>query len=131
VSYIIEISTVDGTAVHSATVSAPSYEYPRTAPVLNYAVKYFWNVRAQRNGSDIGQRSAPAWFITPFVAASGGEPSLAEIEAALKQVLNDYPQFAEFRNLSLARIQEQGVILTPSQFMDLLGKYRIKSVNSK
>ncbi len=131
VSYVVEITTGDGAAVHSETVSGTSWEYPRTAPGLQYASRYQWRVRALRNGAAIGTPSATAWFVTPFTAADGTEPTLAEVGAALRQVLADYPQYSPFRDKTLSGIIGPDGPMTVSQFLELLNTYRIKSVGAK
>ena len=131
VSYVIEITTETGTSVHSANVSAISYQYPQFAPALSYGTKYLWRVRAQRGGSDIGRPSVQAWFITPFTSTTGGEPTLAEVGAAIKQVLADYTQFAPFKDMTMISMSDQSGPISPSQFLGLLDKYRIKSVTAK
>ncbi len=131
VSYVIDITTESGTAVHSATVTETTFAYPQNAPALSYGTKYLWSVRALRNGAEIGQRSGQAWFITPFVAATAGEPTLADISAAVKAVLADYPQFAPFRDMTATTIKDQNGPITTTQFLEMLDKYRIKSVSAK
>jgi hypothetical protein len=133
VSYVIEITTEAGAAVHSANVTATSYQYPQNAPALSYGTKYLWSVKAQRGGSDIGQRSSQAWFVTPFAAtsAAGGEPTFDEVGSAIKQVLADYPQFSPFKDMNVIRISDQSGPISPAQFLGLIDKYRIKSVTAK
>jgi hypothetical protein len=130
---VIEITTEAGAAVHSANVTATSYQYPQNAPALSYGTKYLWSVKAQRGGSDIGQRSSQAWFVTPFAAtaAGGGEPTFDEVGSAIKQVLADYPQFTPFKDMNVIRISDQSGPISPSQFLGLIDKYRIKSVTAK
>lgn len=130
ISYTIEITTEDGTAVYSETVPSAAFAYPRTAPALQYATRYLWKVKALKDGADYGEPSAGTWFITPF-AASTGEVTYAEIETAIKQVIADYPEFSEFKDKVITGITEGGNPVTPSQFMELFAKYRIKSTSVK
>jgi hypothetical protein len=131
VSYLIEITTESGAAVHSANVNAVTFTYPQNAPALTYGAKYLWTVRAQRGGSDIGQRSVAAWFVTPFVQTTGGEPTLAEVGAMLGKVLADFPQYAPFKDMIVQSIMGADGAVTPSAFLSLFEKYRITSVSVK
>jgi len=53
------------------------------------------------------------------------------VGAAIKQVLADYTQFAPFKDMTMISISDQSGPISPSQFLGLLDKYRIKSVTAK
>ena len=131
ISYVITITTDSGTAVHTANVAGTSYPYPQTAQMLTYAAKYLWDVRAQQNNSDIGTKSAQASFTTPFIQPSGSQVSLDDIRAAIEQLAADFPAIAELKNKAVTGIQDTSGPLTPSQFVELLGSFKINSVTVK
>ncbi len=128
ITYAISIAGEDGAEVHSAKVAGTSYRYPETAAPLKFGVRYFWSVGAERNGAPIGAVSSRAWFTTPYVASAGTEASLADIEAAVKQVLGDHPEFAQFKDMNISSIRDANGPVTPSRFMEFLEKYRIISL---
>lgn len=131
ITYVIEITGEDGAPVHTENVTGTSFKYPETATGLQYGAKYVWYIKAQRNGSDIGTPSAKAWFTTPYVASEGEEATLADLGEAIKLVLNDYSGFAQFRNMTIVSIRDQSGQIAPSRFLEMLGKYTIKSVKAK
>ena len=131
ITYVIAIAGEDGVGVHSAPVAGTTYKYPETAAPLKYGAKYLWSVKALRNNSLIGTPSPNAWFTTPYVASAGTTASLSDIEAAIRLVLGDYPDYSQIKDMNIISIRDMSGPITPAQFMELLGKYRITSVNAR
>ncbi|MDP2984639.1 MAG: hypothetical protein Q8O92_15070 [Candidatus Latescibacter sp.] len=132
ITYILTIYTETGTVAHTASVTGTAYQYPQTGTMLSYAAKYLWDVRAQRNGADLGTKSAQASFITPFVTpAAGAEVSLDDVGAAIKLLAADFPQIAALKNKTVTEMKDKNGPVTPAQLRDLLDKFKIKSVTIK
>ena len=131
VVYRIVIQDDGGNVIHTQDVPATSYTYPSSATGLSYAKKYTWSVKATIAGDEVGTKSADAWFVTPFVEGEGTELTISEVDEALRLVLSDYPQFAEFTEMILLRIQGESGPLTPGQLMEIIEKFKIVNVTEK
>jgi len=83
------------------------------------------------SGSEIGRRSNPGWFVTPFVQTAGQEVTIREIEQAIKMVLADYPQFESYKEMVLSGIMGPSGALTPGQLMEYIEKFKIVNVTAK
>jgi len=131
IDYTIVIEDDSGTALHSATVSATSYQYPVDAPELEYAKRYMWSVNAEQNSAEVGTRSEQASFTTPLAEAGTTAASMEEISDMVKVVLGSYPQFADFEEKILISISDETGPMTPSAFMELFETFKITSVTAE
>ena len=81
---------------------------------------------------EVGARSEPASFTTPFTAP--GEEVVAtmeQISQMILMVLEDYPQLAEFQDKVLTSISDESGPLTPSGFLELFETYKIVKVSER
>ena len=136
VHYILDIRDAAGVEFYTVDTQTEYYIYPKEAPAFEYAASYSWTVTAMVGDETVGQPSEEAWFITPFVESRGGQLSITELDAAIKTVLMDYPQYRQVSQKVLTgiyRIDEAGnrEAVSPGTLMELLGKYIIVDVTEK
>jgi len=131
VEYNIVIQDQDGNTVHSATVASTTYQYPDDAPELSNAARYSWSVNAESNNVEIGIRSEPATFTTPFAEAGDTTATLEDLTQMVLLVLADYPQYDSFKNKVLVSISDESGPLTPSAFLELFETFKIVSVSAQ
>jgi len=129
--YTIIIEDENGSAIHTATVTSTTYQYPQDAPELGWATLYLWSVNAELNNAEIGRRSERASFTTPFAPAGTVEATMENIGQMIKLVLSDYPQYASFLEKVLISISDESGPVTPEAFMELFETYKIISVSSQ
>ncbi len=131
VVYRINIQNESGDVIHSADIPGTSFTYPKDATGLEYGKRYTWSVGAIAGDAEIGRRSNPVWFVTPFVQTAGQEVTITEMEQAIKLVLGDYPQFEKFKEMVLSGIIGPSGSLTPVQLMEYIEKFKIVNVTAK
>lgn len=129
VNYNLVVMDGDENIIHSVVVTGTQYQYPQDAEALKYASRYIWYVGAESGGAEIAVPSTPAGFVTPFVTVEGEEVSMDEIGDAVKIVMSDYPEFAEFEGKVLLSISDETGPITPDQLMDIIGKFKIVKVS--
>ena len=54
---------------------------------------------------------------------------MEEVEAALKMVMSDYPEFSEFEDKILQSISDESGPITPEQLMEIISDYNIIEVS--
>ncbi len=131
VSYNLVIMDNNENVIHTASVTETQYQYPQDAEMLRYIAKYSWNIMAEIGGTEADTQSSSAWFTTPFIIPEGETITLEEAGEALKMVLSDYPEFAEFEDKVLQSINDESGPITPTQLIEFINTFRILSVSAE
>jgi len=131
VSYNLVIIDNNENVIHTASVTEVQYQYPEDAEILRYASKYLWNISAEIGGTEAATQSSSAWFTTPFIIPEGETITMEEAGEALKMVMSDYPEFAEFENKVLQDISDESGPITPMRLIEIIDSFRILSVSTR
>ncbi len=131
VNYTIMIEDENGSPLHSATVTAASYQYPSDAPALESGGRYMWSVNAEQNNVEIGLRSERASFTAPIVSDSQQDATMEDVTAMILNVLANYPEYSALQDKVIVSITGDSGPLTPNAFLELFDSYRLVEVRSR
>ncbi|MFC1560932.1 hypothetical protein ACFL4V_00485 [Candidatus Latescibacterota bacterium] len=128
VVYNLTIMDSEENIVHQATATEAQYQYPPDAELLRYASRFTWSIVAGIEGTSATWESTSAWFTTPFIVMEGETVTMEDLSNALKVVMSDFPDYAEFENKILVSMSDESGPITPNQLIEIINTYKIIQV---